>query len=568
MPSRESPRAIPVQRPATLSSQARLISLFRLLLVVLALGVCVLFVSGLRGANPGRLPLALGILVVAVACSAGAIAMWSAYIRHRWVLAFHLVFDLAWVGLVIYGTGGVASTGVILLFAVVLIGNLVLPGVAPFLLPTVAGLVLSLQAALYLGDNHPIPHEVAAARPDLVGTNRILGNLALQVGAIFVVDLLGQFLARRLREQQRYTGEVLDQLGEGVLAIDRSGIVVYVNAEAVRLLDLHRHGDSPLADLTDQPVERLLAGQALAPVLALVQGERVPALERFEGFAGRSLVLRVTGLVGANGRPLGRTLLIADETRLRILEENARRSEHLASLGEMAAGIAHEVRNPLTSLRGCAQEVADICAKLGNPDAAALAGIMVDESDRLGRIVGDFLSLSRLRDPKRAEVDLEPIIASIERMAQARRDLPPGIAMVFSVAPDCLPLDADADQVRQLLANLINNALDAVRATPQPRIECRVQMADESALNGAAVRITVSDNGIGIPAELQERIFTPFFSTKAQGTGLGLSLVNRIVRQHEGVLGLSSQPGQGTTITIDLPARTGTADFRRALGAQ
>lgn len=543
------------------AEQARQVSLLRLLLVVLALGVLVFAVEGRQEQlAPDSLWWARWLLITVGAIS-GLLAAGVHWTRFQWQIVLHLVFDLLWVGLLLYLTGGVASPAVPLLFAVVLIANLVLPGVVPFVMPALAALVMAGIAALYLAQASPFPAEFLASYPLLADTNRIMGNLAVQVGGVFVVDLLAQLLTRRLREQRLFTDELLDQLGEGVIAIDRTGSVAYVNDEARRVLHLPE-------GLHGQQVLTLLATHHLEDLRELATTATLPQVRRLQGINGRFLVVRATQLLGRKGQLVGRTILVADETRLRVLEENAQRSEHLASLGEMAAGIAHEVRNPLTSLRGCAQELADICTTSHLPDAAALAGILVTESDRLARIVSDFLSLSRLRKPDRQPLDLEPLLDELRRMVQMRSDLPSGLAFTIALHDETPSVLADTDQLKQILQNLINNSLDAVRELGVPTVTCHAERAaDDNPLAMPAVVIRVTDNGCGIPIELQERVFTPFFSTKAQGTGLGLSLVNRIVREHEGLLELKSSQGQGTTVTIYLPAHSQTRTYRRALGA-
>jgi two-component system, NtrC family, nitrogen regulation sensor histidine kinase GlnL len=291
-------------------------------------------------------------------------------------------------------------------------------------------------------------------------------------------------------------------------------------------------------------------------------------VQRFSGPSERQLVLRCSELVGRSGKPIGRTVLIADETRLRILEDSARRAEHLSSLGEMAASIAHEVRNPLTSLRGCAQELADINRKENNQDATDLATILVNEADRLARIVDDFLTLSRMRKPQIDAVDIGPIFNELRELYERQTDLPAGLRIEFIAGADCPQIAADAGHIRQIVTNLINNAIDAVRHVGLPRISVSARQAPSGhALDGEAVEMSVIDNGCGIPPELQEEIFTPFFSTKSQGTGLGLSLVQRIVKEHEGVMRLASQSGVGTTVMIFLPVHTQTRTYLRALGA-
>jgi signal transduction histidine kinase len=547
-------------RSVDIRTQARQVSLIRLLLITMGFGVLAIIIQGRQPELVEPAVTYLRSLLIVTTAVALVLIATVRLARWRWQLALHLVFDLAWIGLLLHFSGGVSSPGVVLLFAVVLVGTLVLPGVALFVLPAFASLVLAVNASMYLAGYAPFPPEFFTANPAFAQTDRIIGVLATQVGALFLVDLLGQLLARRHREQRIFTGEVLDRLGEGVLAVDRHGAIAYANAEAMRLLGLQ----GPVEGI---PAQTLLTDPKLAPVLLLLQGDRCPALEKFVTVSGQHLVLRVTELLDRRDRPLGRTLVIADETRLRVLEDSAHRSEHLAALGEMAAGIAHEVRNPLTSLRGCAQELAEMAGENGNHDAAGLARIMVTEADRLARIVDDFLALSRLRTPEREPTDLGDMIEELRTMTARRGDLPLGLQVDFVVEDGCSSVLADGGQLRQVFSNLINNALDALRQASTPRLSVRVHPIDaDSTLGTSGVEITVSDNGCGIPPDLHERVFTPFFSTKPKGTGLGLSLVQRIIREHEGVLSLNSGVGTGTTVSIQLPGHSHTRVFKRALG--
>jgi len=547
------------QNLTALQASARQVCLLRLLLLAIGLAVLTFGFEGpsLEATKPVREYLARLLLLVGVGAAVfAALARW---VRSGWQLAMQLVFDLLWAGALVYCSGGVASPGVVLLFAITLTGLLALPGTMPFVMSSLSSLVLAGNALLYVTGLSPLPDDLIRVNPRMGASATILGLLATQVAALFLVDVLGQLLVRRLSDQRVYTSEVLDQLGEGVLAIDRGGSVTYANAEAGRLLGVDENG------LAGRPVLEALHGVTLAPVRALLERDDLPLLERFAGPDRRQLVLRVSDLSDRRGRTIGRTLLIADETRLLVLEESARRADHLAALGEMAAGIAHEVRNPLTSLRGCAQELADINRKEGQHDAADLAGIMITEADRLARIVEDFLTLSRMRAPDRSVVDLAPLFTELDTLHR-RQQLPDNLVLVFDISDDCPTVVGDTDQVRQVLLNLIGNALDAVRRVAAPRISIAAREAAGGRLPVPAVEVRVSDNGCGIPAHLQEQVFTPFFSTKSQGTGLGLSLVQRIVREHEGALRLESSVESGTVITVLLPAHSQTRTFKRALG--
>ena len=540
---------------------ARQVSLLRLLLLAIALAVVVF---SLQGRKPELVAPALAwlrLLLITVAIASAFLVATVAWVRWRWQLALHLVFDLLWTGLLVHLSGGVGSPAVAVLFAIILIGTLVLPGVAPFVLPALASLTLAGSALLYIAGHTPFPPEYFIANPALADSNRILGTLATQVAALFLVDLLGQALSRRLREERIFANEVIDQLGEGVIAADRHGAIAYLNAEAIRLLEL----GATIAP--GSSVATALMRGDLATVRALLDRPHATTLERWTGPRGRQLVLRLDELIGRHGKPIGRVLLIADETRLRELEDSARRSEHLAALGEMAAGIAHEVRNPLTSLRGCAQELSEIHRKSGDRDASDLAGILVAESDRLARIVEDFLALSRMRQPRREQLALGPMFDELRQQLTRSPEMPASLRFVIEVEDGTPPVLADPDQVRQILFNLVTNACDAVRSLAEPQLEVRARSAEEdNPLAVPAVELSVRDNGSGIAPEIQERIFTPFYSTKSRGTGLGLSLVQRLVREHEGVLTLDSAPNKGTTLRIYLPIASATREFTRALG--
>jgi signal transduction histidine kinase len=547
-------------------TQARMVALLRLLLLAIALASVAAFLASVGKAPVATAAEILQIVLIGVALATGGLLILVGRVRHAWQLTLHLVFDLLWIGAVLWCTGGPASPGVVLLFAVVLIGNLVLPGVAPFLMPALASLTLAVVSVLHVAGRTPLSSEIIRGNPDLVATGPILTGLAIQVIALFLVDILGQTLARRQTEIRRFAGEVLDQLAEGVLAVDPRGVLVYLNAEVIRLLDLHRHAGRPATDLVGTSADDALAGASLAPVRELLARSDGTVVRRVD-LQDRHLVLRVSPLSGPGGRRIGRTLLVADETRLRVLEESARRAERLAALGEMAAGIAHEVRNPLTSLRGCGQELAEICLRMGDRDASDLSTILVGEADRISRIVDDFLTFARQRPPVRQAVHPASLLGAVESLVTSRRDLPAGLTFRVTSEPGCPQAYVDQDQIRQVLINVVDNALDALATITAPRIELRAAQADDDGpLGEDAVVISISDNGCGIPDDLQERVFTPFYSTKARGTGLGLSLVTRIVREHGGVVHLVSHPGEGTRIAIHLPAFAQTREYRRALG--
>ncbi|HTM19218.1 MAG TPA: PAS domain-containing protein, partial [Kofleriaceae bacterium] len=228
----------PLADLAGLRAAARQVSLLRLLLLSIALAVLALALQGRRAELVETSLAALRWLLFGVALVSAALVLAVGLVRRAWQLALHLVFDLAWSGLFIHWSGGIDSPGVVILYAVILVGTLTLPGVVPFVLPSLASLVLAGSVALHLASRSFEPGDPGQVSYDIADTNRVLGTLATQIAALFLVDLLGQLLARRLHEQRLFTGEMLDQLGEGVIGIDRSGTVAYANDEAIRLLGL------------------------------------------------------------------------------------------------------------------------------------------------------------------------------------------------------------------------------------------------------------------------------------------------------------------------------------------
>lgn len=244
-------------------------------------------------------------------------------------------------------------------------------------------------------------------------------------------------------------------------------------------------------------------------------------------------------------------ILIEREWRARersaALERELARSERLSSLGQMAAGLAHEIKNPLGSIQGAAEILGDD-APAGSKERE-LFDILRKESRRLGGVVDDFLGFARPRPPQLAPVDvarcIERASTQMELDASARR-----ITIERDLAHELPAISADAAQFHQVLLNLLLNAIAASPDGARVVIGARAVTRDSH----GGVAISVRDHGTGIPADVIPRVFDPFFTTKEDGTGLGLSISHTIVRDHGGSIGIDSAPGEGTTVTVVLPA--------------
>jgi signal transduction histidine kinase len=229
--------------------------------------------------------------------------------------------------------------------------------------------------------------------------------------------------------------------------------------------------------------------------------------------------------------------------RLNAAEETLRRQDRLAALGEMSAGIAHEIRNPLGVISSSAQLLG---RKIADPAEGVrqLLDIIQEETIRLNGLITDFLTFGRPAQPVLCRIDLRTVAARavehIEGLARER-----SIRVVAELPETPMPASIDPDMIQQVLLNLLLNALEASRQ--EGLVTVRLQPADTS------LRLEVHDNGCGIPPENLSKIFNPFFTTKEKGTGLGLANAHRIVEMHRGSLTVSSSPAAGTTFRLNLP---------------
>jgi two-component system, NtrC family, sensor histidine kinase HydH len=303
----------------------------------------------------------------------------------------------------------------------------------------------------------------------------------------------------------------------------------------------------------------LAVSMAYAPhILFQWGGGLALEMEKYLEIVMYNVVGGVTGLLAQRGRErsleLQRTAegleesykkLQAQSERIIAIEEQLRRSERLSTLGEMAAVLAHEIRNPLGSIRGTAEILRDDY-RPGDPKHEFIE-IQIKETERLNHVVEDFLRMAR---PQAAEMrrcslreELETIVTLTASEARQR-----GIHLEFTSPDDEQPITGDSEKLRQAFLNIVLNALQATPAGGNVTIS--------AARRDDTCEIRFSDTGPGIPADVQERIFEPFFTTKPDGTGLGLAVTRKIVEAHGGTLTVESEVGKGTTVAIRLPSVT------------
>ncbi len=262
----------------------------------------------------------------------------------------------------------------------------------------------------------------------------------------------------------------------------------------------------------------------------------------------------VNPFVSENRRQAKRYRLLAEELaetnrRLEQAQEEARRSERLAALGQLTAGLAHEIRNPLAVIKGSAETLTRRLQS-ADPLTTELAGYISSEVNRLNTIVTRFLNFARPLKLERRPAQIPPILDRALKVAGER--WPEAKVEVSRQYPENLPeMNVDPDLCEQAFANLVLNAYEAMTHTGG-KLTVRVAAANSDGRRG--VEVGIEDTGPGIPPELHEQIFNPFFTTKKEGVGLGLSLVSKIVDDHRGWIRVSSEPDKGACFRVFLPA--------------
>jgi len=262
----------------------------------------------------------------------------------------------------------------------------------------------------------------------------------------------------------------------------------------------------------------------------------------------------VNPFVSENRRQTKRYRLLAEELaetnrRLEQAQEEARRSERLAALGQLTAGLAHEIRNPLAVIKGSAETLTRRLQS-ADPLTTEVAGYISSEVNRLNTIVTRFLNFARPLKLERRPTQIPPLLGRALKVAYDR--WPEAKVEVAQQYSENLPeISVDPDLCEQAFTNLVLNAYEAMTDTGG-RLTVRVAAANSDGRRG--VEVDIEDTGPGIPAELHEQIFNPFFTTKKEGVGLGLSLVSKIVDDHRGWIRISSEPGRGARFRIFLPA--------------
>jgi two-component system sensor histidine kinase HydH len=389
---------------------------------------------------------------------------------------------------------------------------------------------------------------IEAVRKQDTTNTILLASILLLIGFAGVVSL---FLAQAYRSTRTsltrikaFSDHVVERMPVGLVAMDGKGIIISFNQAAETTLRL------PSDQVTGRTASEVLPRQVLDMVAALKDSTRTAIGKEFDcSFPdGRIVPLDVTlsSLKGEDDTVWGTIILCRDLTEVQSLKRELETSRRLASLGRLAAGVAHEIRNPLSSIKGFATYFKE--RYRDNPDDQKTSEIMIQEVDRLNRVITQLLEFARLPVIQKKPTSLQSLIQHslkmIERQASAKE-----IQILSHLPSEIKEIDLDPDGINQVLLNLYLNAIEAMEQGGT----LSVSLSREE--SSPWVKIIVSDTGTGISKEDLEHIFDPYFTTKQTGTGLGLAIVHKIIEAHRGEVKAESELGRGTTVSLLLPVK-------------
>ena len=488
---------------------------------------------------------------------------------HRFAFS-QIIIDQFFITALIYFTGGKESFfPITYIFTIIASSTILYKRGALFsasLSSFLYGLLLLLQLYQWI---NPL------GQPSAYDASQVFYSLIIYMAAFYIVAFLSSAISEELKKKKKeliqkqvdynqleaFNRNIIQSLDSGLLTIDLNGNINFLNRTAEKIL--HGGGES----LKDTSIYRLFPN--ISEMLEKVESkvsESSLDYQRYEtlltDYDGRKLYLgfSISPLTDPEGSLIGHTLIFQDITKFKEMEEQMKRVDKMAAVGLLAAGMAHEIRNPLASLSGSVQM---LNTELNLDDhQQRLMEITLREAERLNTLITDFLLFAQ---PPQTHKILTPIGRVLEETLDLFIHSPSfhdGIRILRPSGQEKIRASVDPDQMKQVFWNLFINAAQSM--SNGGKIE--VQLGKGKAPRGTTlslssqlkakewIKISITDSGNGIALEEKEKIFEPFFTTKENGTGLGLSVVHKIIENHQGSIKVESELGRGSTFTIFLPA--------------
>ncbi len=496
------------------------------------------------GINHGVLALSL----LTVAASSGGLLLGPPLARPRRIAWLVALLDVALVTAVVAATGGARSIFTFLYVMLVTASCVTLSRTGGL---TIAAVASVLYTGLVFGRTvfpltwlFEVPHETTALE---------IVTMFANAGTFLVVAIVAGGLAERFQTQSRTLRDlraikdlVFESVGTGLIALDRAGTITTFNRAAATISGV------PTAAAIGRPWHTVFGEVVSLRAIEAQLAAEPTGSSRHEAIltrpGGASVPVRLTFWTlktGEEGEPLGVICACEDLSQIRAMEERLRQADRLATLGRMSANIAHEIRNPLASLTGAIEVLA--ASGTAGEVRDRLAQIVLKESGRLNGILRDFLEYARPAPLAHARVNViesvDEVLVLLEHRAAA------GTLKIGREFPPTLDWVVDPQQFRQAVWNLCLNAVEAMPDGGELRVAVGVA--------GGRLEVRVVDTGEGIARDDLGHVFEPFYSTKSDGSGLGLALVHRILQEHGGEVQVESAPGAGSVFTLRFPAHRG-----------
>jgi two-component system, NtrC family, sensor histidine kinase PilS len=473
--------------------------------------------------------------------------VWKAYIQ--------FAGDLGLVTGLVYFFGGITSPFSMLYLVVIMVASVILRRRTGLM---VAGVAYILYAALITAlAKGWIPALSLMPAEDEVSW-RVAYNLAIHLFGFFAVAILTSLLtenvSRAEEELAQKTGslanlevfhrDVIQSISSGLLSTDLDGVVTTANRAALEILGV------TTADVVGRPVQEsglFTEGNweaATQPAAASRTTRSEMTLHR--GATELPIGFTVNRLTDAHGVPTGWIVVFQDLSQWRALQEQLRVKDRMAAVGELAAGLAHEVGNPLAAISGSVQLLSSsLPATEGVQRERRLLDIIVKESQRLDRTIKGFLRFAKPRERAAGRFDIAALLAENVALLRNSDEATGRHAIELDLVPDSAQIVGDPDQISQIFWNLARNALKAMPGGGTLSLSGR--------LLRESYRFECSDTGHGMSDEQRTKMFQPFHSSFDRGTGIGMAIVYRIVQEHGGSISVDSRPGAGTTVAVELP---------------
>jgi two-component system sensor histidine kinase PilS (NtrC family) len=458
-------------------------------------------------------------------------------------------------------TGGVESPFTFLFLITIISGSVLLYQQGGMIVASLAcAAYTSLVAVPYF---YKLPFIPVATVP----SRDLLYTLFLNITAFYTVA----YLSGRLAEQLRQTGESLQEKAKGLtrLQVFHENVVqsmsggLFTTDLSGRITSFNRAGEE-ITGFTKEEILGKSWWELFSQEDPKIFGYRLETADvpfRFDTETRRKegarllLGVTLTSLLDDRGQKTGIVGMFQDLTKIRAIEEEMKKKEKMASIGELAASMAHEIRNPLAALSGSMQ-VLKRELKLEEEDRR-LMEIALKEAERLNTIITTFLKYARPMPLNKKRCSLHDLLEDTLSLLRNSPDYRDDITLVTKFTKGKVWMMMDPDQIKQVFWNVVLNAIEAMPNDGQLTIETRRLKTPRHFANHQPtfpiVEIRFKDTGVGIVPEDLERIFYPFFTTKQKGSGLGLSIVHRIIEEHGGRILVESKPGRGTTMILQLP---------------